>query len=270
MVGVANGRLLSRREAAGRTVTRWRMAQPASSYLATVAIGDLTMTRDRSPSGVPITYWTPPDRPDLLRRVRYTPRALDWVEQRLGPYPFDTLGILVVDSRSGMETQTMITLGDTRYATSRAVLVHEIAHHWYGDEVTPVDWRDVWMNEGMAMYLQGVWTAESRHRPVERLMDEWATYDGFLREQAGPPADYRPTSFGSSNIYYIPAVMWDQLRRRIGDREFWRLVARWPGVHRYGNADYDDITTWWSDRTGEDLADFFDGWLLGSRTPQTQ
>ncbi len=56
----------------------------------------------------------------------------------------------------------MITLGATDYTTSPAVLVHEMAHQWYGDEVTPDDWRDVWMNEGMAMYLQGCWQAEAR------------------------------------------------------------------------------------------------------------
>ena len=81
--------------------------------------------------------------------------ALDWLEGLLGPYPFDSLGFVLVDSRSGMETQTMITLGTTDYTTSPAVLVHEMAHQWYGDQVTPDDWRDVWMNEGMAMYLQG-------------------------------------------------------------------------------------------------------------------
>ena len=39
-----------------------------------------------------------------------------------------------------------------------------MVHQWYGDEVTPDDWRDVWMNEGMAMYLQGVWQAEADGR----------------------------------------------------------------------------------------------------------
>ena len=63
----------------------------------------------------------------------------------------------------------MITLGDTEYATSPEVLVHEMAHHWYGDQVTPVDWRDVWMNEGMATFLQGAWMAEhGRHADRRR------------------------------------------------------------------------------------------------------
>ena len=266
-VGVANGELSSRTRKDGTTVTEWTLDEPASSYLVTVAIGDFAMTEDESSSGVPITYWTDPHQRGLLARLHEAPAAVDWLEDKLGPFPFDSLGFLVVDSRSGMETQTMITLGDTQYATGPEVLVHEAAHQWYGDEVTPRDWRDVWMSEGMALYLQGVWTAEDNGQPLESLMDYWATVEPEMRAAAGPPADYHPDSFGAGNIYYGPALMWDELRKKVGDDEFWRLVREWPSVHEDGNAGYDDITSWWSEQTGEDLSGFFDSWLLGKRTP---
>lgn len=268
MVGVSNGELLGRRENGGRTVTHWRLDEPASSYLVTVAIGDFTMTRDRSSSGVPLTYWTPADEPQLIARMRKAPAELDWLEDKLGPYPFDTLGFLVVDSKSGMETQTMITLGDTRYATSPVVLAHEMAHHWYGDDVTPVDWRDVWMNEGMATYVQAVWASEHGGTPLEQQMDYWATFDTRLREEAGPPGFYHEDSFGSGNVYYIPAVMWDELRKKLGDDEFWKLVRAWPASHEYANANYAEITSWWSEQSGQDLQDFFNAWILGPETPR--
>ena len=57
-VGVANGELVSREDLDGDTVTRWHLDEPASSYLVTAAVGDFRMERDRSASGVPITYWT--------------------------------------------------------------------------------------------------------------------------------------------------------------------------------------------------------------------
>jgi aminopeptidase N len=267
-VGVANGELASRATRAGRTVTRWTLDEPAASYLVTLAIGDLVRTEDSSPSSVPITYWTPRGRDDLVRELRRAPAGLAWLEKRLGPFPFDTLGFLIVDSQSGMETQTMITLGDTDYATSSDVLVHEMAHQWYGDQVTPVDWRDVWMNEGMAMFIQGAWTAEETGTPIESVMDEWALGEPALRAQYGPPADFDPEAFGAGNVYYSPALMWDELRQRLGDDEFWRLVRAWPASHDDGNADYDDITTWWSEQTGEDLSGFFDDWLLGKTSPE--
>jgi aminopeptidase N len=266
-VGIANGQLQSRAQKAGDTVTRWTLDEPASSYLVTIAIGDFTMTEDESSSGVPITYWTDPDQPALLARLHEAPAALDWLEDKLGPFPFDSLGFLVVDSKSGMETQTMITLGDTRYATGAETLVHESAHQWYGDEVTPTDWRDVWMNEGMATFLQGVWTAEDQGTSIDTVFGTWAGYDQQLRTRYGPPADFVPDSFGAGNVYYIPAVMWNELRKKLGDELFWRLVREWPSAHAYGNAGYDDITSWWSEQSGEDLTDFFHDWLLSDSTP---
>lgn len=271
MVGVANGRLTSRVKQHGDTVTTWSLDEPASSYLVTIAIADLRMTKDRSADGVPITYWTPRSGPlDTVGRLRAAPGALAWLEQKLGPFPFSSLGVVVVDSESGMETQTMITLGKTAYATSPEVLVHEIAHQWYGDEVTPADWRDVWMSEGMALYLQGVWQAGHDGQTVDALMGAWALNEPQMRREAGPPADYDPNMFGSGNIYYGPALMWNELRHKLGNREFWSLVRAWPRAHADANASYDDITSWWSQRTGQDLKPFFDLWLLSRTSPAGQ
>ena len=127
----------------------------------------MVKTEDKSDSGVPLTYWTPRGDTASLEAVKRTPEALAWNEKRLGKYPFESLGILVVESESGMETQTMITLGDTDYTTSPEVLVHEITHQWYGDLVTPTDWKDVWMNEGMTMYLQGQYEADSSGTDID-------------------------------------------------------------------------------------------------------
>lgn len=267
MMGVANGTLDSRDMQDGTSITRWHLDEPASSYLVTIAIGDFQETKDRSTSGVPITYWTPRGAAYTIKGLRSTAPAVDWVEGKLGPYPFSSLGILLVDSRSGMETQSMITLGRTDYTTAPQVLVHEIVHQWYGDEITPRDWRDVWMSEGMALYLQGLWEAEHDHRSVESLMAEWGSIEPQMRRESGPPADYDPATFGEGNIYYGPALMWDELRKRLGDDEFWRLVREWPTVHEDGNAGYDDITSWWSQQTGRDLRPFFDAWLLGRKSP---
>ena len=199
-VGVANGELTSRRIRGGHTITRWHLAQPAASYLTTLAVGDFVHTEDTSPSGVPISYWTHRGAARDLRALRVTPEVMAWNEARLGPYPFDSLGILVVDSESGMETQTMITLGDTEYTLSPAVIEHELTHQWYGDLVTPTDWRDVWMNEGMTMFIQGVYEADQEGISIDRKMSQWAPYERQVRAQSGPPGAYDAGEFGEGNV----------------------------------------------------------------------
>jgi aminopeptidase N len=268
-VGVANGRLQSRKQADGNTVTDWHLDEPAASYLVTVAFGNFTMTRERS-SGVPLTYWTPRGDQSALRSVRVAGEELDWIEKRLGPYPFSSLGVVVVDSNSGMETQTMITLGNTDYTLSPSVVVHEVVHHWYGNQVSPRDWRDVWMNEGMTMYLQLLWDAQHFGIPLESMLSDVAAQDSEMRASAGPPANYDPATFGEGNIYYPPALMWHQIRRRIGDDRFWPLVRAWPRSRDNGNAAYADITAWWSRKTGQNLRPLFDQWLLSETSPPFQ
>ena len=160
----------------------------------------------------------------------------------------------------------MITLGATDYATSGGMLVHEMAHQWYGDEITPDDWRDVWMNEGMAMYLQGCWQAEEDGRSVDDVMDEYAARELALRAEAGPPAAYDPTQFANSNVYYGPALMWHELRKMIGDDKFWQLVSDWPARAPGTNAGRDDYLPWLVEQTGVDQS-FFEDWLLSPTTP---
>jgi aminopeptidase N len=266
-VGIANGVMTDQTEHDGLTTTSWHLSKPASSYVVTVATGDYTRTTNTSRSGMEVSYWVPSNRPGLATGLESAAAGLDWLEGLLGPYPFDSLGFLLVDSRSGMETQTMITLGATDYTTSEAVLVHEMAHQWYGNEVTPDDWRDVWMNEGMAMYLQGCWQAQADGRTVDAVMDDYAAFEDALRAKAGPPAAYDPTQFGESNVYYGPALMWHELRKRIGEDAFWKVVRDWPARAPETNVSRGEYLDWLVKRTHVDRS-FFDDWLLSPTTPE--
>ncbi len=268
MVGVANGELESRETVAGQEVTEWHLAEPAASYLVTVAFGDYVTAQETSASGVPVSVWLPADEAARMPELRRTTVAsLDWAEEVLGPYPFDSLGFLFVDSLSGMETQTMVTLGLSDYATSEPVLVHEAVHQWWGNQVTPRDWRDLWMNEGMTMYLQLFWESEHGGPPLDERLAGLAAEAPELRADSGPPAAYDPRAFAERNVYYLPALMWHDVRDRIGDDEFFRLVRAWPASRDNGHADYDDITDWWEDQSGEELTATFRRHLLAKRQP---
>ncbi|MGE9806895.1 M1 family metallopeptidase [Janibacter sp. G1551] len=267
-VGIANGALRSRKDTADATVTRWSLASPASSYLTTIAIGDYRQFTAKAAGGRVVSLWAAPGSTRAANDVRVAADALDWLESRLGEYPFETLGFVVVDSDSAMETQTMITMGDTEYALEPATFVHELAHQWYGDLVTPTDWRDVWMNEGMATYLQVVWESQHGGYPLEAHLALWRMEDGSLRADAGPPAAFDPEDFGVNNVYTSPALMWHDLRGRLGDDAFWRIVRDWPRVHDLGHATRTEYLAWVEKRADVgDLDPFFDAWLLGETTP---
>jgi aminopeptidase N len=268
MRGVANGELVSVDRADGNTTSTFHLDSTTSSYLVTVAFGSYRKLDAPPVNGVPITYWFPKGTPKkYVKNLRYTPTALEWVESKLGDYPWSSLGILLVDSNSGMETQTMITLGDTDYTTQKDTIVHEIVHQWYGDRVTPDDWRDLWMNEGMAMYLQFVWQSDNTGIPMQTILRQAAAYEKQSRSVNGPPAAYDPKTFGEIQVYYGPALMWDEIRRRVGDEKFWAMVKAWPESDADGTVSRDEYLPWVEEQTGADLQDLFDGWLLAEVSP---
>ncbi|RYD80089.1 MAG: T9SS type A sorting domain-containing protein [Sphingobacteriales bacterium] len=68
-----------------------------------------------------------------------------------GNYPFEKYGIVSVPLSGGMEHQTMSAIGDI---TDKYLLAHEMAHQWWGDNVSLVSFRDMWLNEGFAKYAE--------------------------------------------------------------------------------------------------------------------
>lgn len=266
-VGVANGELVARERVDGDTVTRWHLDAPTSSYLTTLAVGPYVESRYTSDSGVPVSAWTREGADGEAQALAWLPEALAYNEQILGDYPYDSLGAVVVDSESGMETTTMLTLGGGEYPLSQEVLVHEIAHQWYGDLVTPQDWRDLWMNEGMATLIQKRFEAEREGRTLDEVLAEYQPFESDMRRQTGPPGDPDPAQFGESIVYYGPALMWNDLRGQIGDEEFWRLVRAWPRVDDDGSVGRAEYLEWWGEQTGRELGGFFEAWLMGDTAP---
>jgi aminopeptidase N len=124
------------------------------------------------------------------------------------------------------------------------------------------------MSEGMATYLAEVsWTADHGAPSRAGILGRYSFFGHAMRADYGPPARYRTGTFGEGNVYYIPALMWDTIRQRLGDATFWRLAAAWPRSHRFTSQDRTALAAWWSRRSGQDLGPVFDRWLLGASQP---
>ncbi|MBV9485577.1 MAG: M1 family metallopeptidase, partial [Frankiaceae bacterium] len=268
--GMTGGKLVSDKVVGEQRVTRFRQDAPAASYLVALGIGPYREHSDVGPHGLPITYWVRHSDRKFLPQLRRTPHMLRWLEKRLGPYPFASAGVIVEPMASAEETQTMVTMGTSvlRQPYGRQDLLHEFAHSWYGDTVTPQDWRDLWLNESFATYIQLRWEVAHYGGSMRHVRHFLARYDQRLRNEYGPPGDYHANDFAELNVYYCGARMLDRLHQKIGNRAMWRLLRRWPQRHHYATVTRAEWIRFVNHQTGHDYSHFIRHWLMAKRSPK--
>ncbi|MFV0135153.1 M1 family metallopeptidase [Streptomyces sp. HMX87] len=277
LAAISNGEPAGERTVRGRTTYRWRAAEPMASYLAMVAIGDWDVRRSRTPDGLTVLTAVDPEQVRESRPVlSKIPDVIAWAEDRFGPYPFSTAGAVVdrpYDIGYALETQTRPVFPG---APDTALLVHELAHQWYGDSVSPETWRDMWLSEGFATYAEWLWQEDHGGDSAEEIFD--ALYAG--RSSAGADADAEIWAFppadppdaahiSAAPVYQRGAMVLHKIRQKVGDDAFQDLLKGWASAHRHGNADTDDFTAY-VERSAPD-ADFtriWEDWLYGDGRPE--
>jgi aminopeptidase N len=254
---------------------KYTSTDPIASYLTTLAVGRYTKETATGPHGLPITYWFHPGADDaLMKVVRNTPRYIEWLENKFGPYPFASAGVMIVASESAMETQQMVTMGTPKAAnpSQNAIMwegdvVHELAHQWFGDTVTPSTWTDLWLNEGWAMYAQYLFQNE-RDRVSDADFEKWGrSADQRLRTQFGPPGHPKADDFARTNVYVCPALMLHQIRKKLGNEAFYALAKGWAADSKNAVKDRAAFVEHLNKKTGTDFTSLVNSWLDSPTTP---
>ncbi|MFF5013826.1 M1 family metallopeptidase [Streptomyces sp. NPDC001165] len=267
---VSNGELTSQHTKGGRTTFAWHSAQPMASYLATVAIGHYDITRTTGPHGLPVlTAVDPTQAEDSAKVLAKIPEIIDWEETNFGPYPFSSTGAIVdrpKDVGYALETQTRPVFPADQFDTS--TLVHELAHQWYGDSVTPKSWRDMWLNEGFATYAEWLYEEDFGDKSAQETFDELYEDDDEAL-WAFPPA--KPSSaahISDRPVYDRGAMVLQKIRQKVGDDTFYDIIQGWAAAHRYGTADTADFTAYVEKKAPDkDFREIWKDWLYGDGKP---
>jgi aminopeptidase N len=270
LVGVANGQRVRQERDGGWTRTSYASDDPMAPYLAVVAIGEYEAIPGRTPSGVPLQHYVLPEtRAEAAAAFAETGRAMTFLEDVFGPYPFDSYGHVVVDTEGGVaiETQTMTAWGDEFLRVPpdfrTDVIVHELAHQWIGDSLRLASWNDTWLKEGLASYAEILWAERAHPEDAYSLLDNW---ESSLHDN-GALNDQPPDGLYSDAVYVKGAWVFHMLRRKMGDEAF-RAFLREYATHYRGQAVTPaDLQRVAEEVSGQDLGAFFDQWVARPGNP---
>ena len=293
LYGVSNGRLVSSEEdGAGWTTYRWEHGYPLETYSVTLNVAPYVVVADQI-SGLPgldeplpfLYYVLPENAAKAEVQFRQVPELVRIYSEAFGPYPFPESKLGLVETNFwGMEHSTAVAYGSSYPAwceengerdpfASRNrwfdyILVHELAHEWWGNAVSASSWGHFWIHEGFGTYAEGVYLERTRGRDTADrfFVEQGRSVDKHARLYRGDAVDSRQAYAGV--IYNKGAAVLHTLRHYVDDDEaWWRSLQDFNLRFRYGNASTEDFQAVLEEHTGRDWSRFFQQWVYGEGYP---
>jgi aminopeptidase N len=273
----------------GKAVWHFGATPRISTYLTAIAAGEYYLLHDShtTPGGqvIPLTLGCRQsmaaylDPADVLQVTR---QGLDYFTGLfVGDYPFDKFDqVFVPDNAGAMENVGCVILTesllfrskvtDTMYEVRAMVILHEMAHQWFGDLVTMRWWEDLWLNESFAEFAGFLSAAEAT-----RFTGSWTTFCGgrkiwgYSQDQlpsTHPIASDVPTlSEAEANFdgisYAKGASVLKQLVAYVGRDNFFAGIRAYFAEHAWGNATLADLLAALEASSGRSLGEWSKAWL---------
>jgi aminopeptidase N len=265
-----------------QTVTYfWREDSPLSTYLVSVAATNYerfedTYTALDGVTRMPLVYYVYPEHLDQARvKFGVTRSAMAIYAGLFGEYPFlrEKYGMAESPFGGAMEHQTITSVSSSIVASvtssNQATIVHELAHHWWGDLVTMRTWEDIWLNEGFATYSEvlfferftGVAPGELLARSYDDGVVDGALGGTVTAENLDNPFD------DNGAVYRKGGWVLHMLRHVLGDQKFFDALKQYSARYAFSNASTADFQQVCEGLYGASLDWFFRQWIYARGRP---
>jgi aminopeptidase N len=284
-VAISNGELIDTTEDGDDKIYHWLQQQVHPTYLMTLAVGNFAAICDEW-QGKPVTYYVEKGREeDAKRSMGKTPRMMEFLSEKYGyTYAFPNYDQVCVDDFifGGMENTSTTLLTDRCLLDERAALdnrnteslvVHELAHQWFGDLVVIKHWSHAWVKEGMASYSEVMWT-EHEYGYQEAAYYRLLEARSYLAEDASryrrPMVThvYREAiELFDRHIYQKGSCVYHMIRAELGEELFWQAIGTFVRDNAHKTVETIDLLRAIEKATGRNLTFLFDQYVYRGGHP---
>ena len=277
---IGNGDLISETHNEGITTAYYRQTIPVSAYLFGFAAGlfkESTLKAGHVNLKLFSNTFSEIQRDSILA---ITANTLRYFERTFAmPYPYDSYTQVFTDDENEQEASTFALLSNDYLKEvldeSREdwLIIHELAHQWFGNSITCATWSDFWLNEGMVTFLTAV-RKESESGRDEYDRDMFLSRARYARLMGG--AQDRPIvwnkwrkaeDMSGTITYYKAALVLNYLRYQIGDDALWRGIKSYAQQHWQKTVTTAVLKSAVEKASHKDLKQFFDQWVFSASCP---
>ena len=271
----ANGILQSETLINGGTkkVTTWKHRYSIATYLVCFSVTNFSVFNNAVTLGgvnLPMqTFCYPESLASFQAGTQNILDALQLFSNNFGDYPFirEKYGHVQFGWGGGMEHQTSTFV----VSINEGLIVHELAHQWFGDKITCGSWEDIWLNEGFATHLASFYM-ENKY-PASTLLNRQRVINNITGYPGGSVWVDDTTSVGrifdGRLSYNKGSYLLYMLRWKLGDTVFFRGLRQYQKDPKlvYGFARTADLQRNLEQVSGKNLSSFFNEWFKGQGYP---
>lgn len=273
---VAPGRHIATSMTRGAQTTHWRSRRPLSGYLFGFAAGKFQrMEISGARIKLPLLAATS-DSATVAQMFADTARMFAFFEKKAG-----------VRLPERAYTQVLVAGGEAQEAANHAiiglaniapilenphedwVIAHELAHQWWGNAVTCADWSELWLNEGLTVFMVAAWKEQRWGRAdYDRELDlANKRWDAAKQQGFDVPLSWQgkyPSLRLKRAMAYAKAVVFlDLLRKELGEDAFWRAIKLYTRTHWDKTVRAQDLQRAFERASKRDLSSLFQTWVYG-------
>ncbi|MBE9117102.1 M1 family metallopeptidase [Lusitaniella coriacea LEGE 07157] len=286
-IAISNGELISSKKS-GKTykIYHWHQKQIHPTYLITLAVGKFAAIEDKWKK-IPVLYYVEQGREEEAKlSMGKTPQMMAFLSEKYGYlYPYPKYAQVCVDDFifGGMENTSTTLLTDRCLLDKRAALdnarteslvVHELAHQWFGDLVVIKHWSHAWIKEGAASYSEVQWTEQAYGKDdgAYYLLNEARNYLSEDRSRYRRPIVtniYREAiELYDRHLYEKGACVYHMIRGILGDDLFDKAIHTFIQDNAHKTVETIDLLRAIEKATGRNLAFLFDRYVFRGGHPE--